>query len=235
MKLVLCALTFIAASVATEASAQGVDLTGQYRCVQACAGPEGQLAFVTQVGWNLNLQNEAGEPSRAWVDWTGHIWAKHWNEGAVYSPDGMMIQFDRGTIWQRDLGEPEATPLVNHRKDQSRIKQNVRTASVASPAPIRSIYDGGWSVVIATQSGNCDRETRLGMHISNGDVVYDGGGDANLQGRVSPNGSVWVSVSSSGQRANGQGRLSRNVGTGTWRGEGSAGICAGIWQAQRRV
>ena len=25
---------------------------------------------------------------------------------AVYSPDGMIIQFDRGTIWQRDLGQP---------------------------------------------------------------------------------------------------------------------------------
>jgi hypothetical protein len=76
MKVVLCALTLIAASVATEASAQGVNLTGQYRCVQACAGPEGQPAFVTQTGWNLSLLNEAGEPSRAWVDWVGHIWAE---------------------------------------------------------------------------------------------------------------------------------------------------------------
>ncbi len=25
-------------------------------------------------------------------------------EGAVFSPDGLTIQFDRGTVWQRDLG-----------------------------------------------------------------------------------------------------------------------------------
>ena len=37
-------------------------------------------------------------PSRAWVDWPGHIWAQSWNEGAIFSPDGMTIQFDRGTV-----------------------------------------------------------------------------------------------------------------------------------------
>jgi len=28
------------------------------------------------------------------------------NEGAVYSPNGMLIQFDNGTIWQRGLPPP---------------------------------------------------------------------------------------------------------------------------------
>ena len=37
-----------------------------------------------------------------------------------------------------------------------------------------------------------------------------------------------------GQQANGQGRLSRTVGTGTWQGGGSLGSCAGVWQAERR-
>jgi hypothetical protein len=36
----------------------------------------------------------------------GHIWAQYWNEGAVYSPDGMTIQFDRGSVWQRIIPEP---------------------------------------------------------------------------------------------------------------------------------
>ncbi len=76
----------------TAASAQGVDLSGQFRCVQVCApGLQGQPAFVTQNGWNLNLLNEAGEPSRAWIDWSGHIWADSWHEGALYSADGMTI------------------------------------------------------------------------------------------------------------------------------------------------
>ena len=71
---------------ATDASAQGVNLTGPYRCVALCRdGLVGQPAFVTQNGWNLNLLNEAGEPSRAWIDWSGHIWAEGWNQGAIFS------------------------------------------------------------------------------------------------------------------------------------------------------
>ena len=105
MKLSLSILAVFGVLTATEASAQGVNLNGPYRCVQMCreglAGP----AFVTQNGWELNLVNEAGEPSRAWIDWAGHIWAPAWRQGAIYSPDGMVIQFDRGTVWQRDLGE----------------------------------------------------------------------------------------------------------------------------------
>jgi hypothetical protein len=69
-------------------------------------GLVGQPAFITQNGWNLNLLNEAGEPSRAWLDWSGHIWAEGWNQGAIFSPDGMVVQFDRGTIWQRDIATP---------------------------------------------------------------------------------------------------------------------------------
>src|ERR1700720_2365615 len=97
------------ALLATDASAQGINLTGPYRCVALCRdGLGGQPAFVTQNGGNLNLLNEPGEPSRAWIDWSGHIWAESWHEGALFSSDGMTIQFDRGTIWQRDLGEPPA-------------------------------------------------------------------------------------------------------------------------------
>ena len=72
------------------------------------------------------------------------------------------------------------------------------------------------------------------VQISNGNVISESSGQADFQGRVSPNGSVWVSLSAGGQQADGQGRLNRNLGTGTWRGQGSAGTCAGIWQAERR-
>jgi hypothetical protein len=34
------------------------------------------------------------------------IWVDAFNESAVYSPDGMLIQFDNGTIWQRGLPPP---------------------------------------------------------------------------------------------------------------------------------
>ena len=119
---VLSVLALMAALAATNAAAQGVDLTGQFRCVAMCApGLHGQPAYVTQNGSNLNLLNEAGEPSRAWIDWSGHIWADNWHEGALFSADGMTIQFDRGTIWQRDLGEPPPPPppVVTRRSAKS--------------------------------------------------------------------------------------------------------------------
>jgi hypothetical protein len=102
MRTVLAAIAMSAALVATGASAQGVNLTGRYRCVEGCtAGLQGQFAFITQNGWELNVVNDAGEASRAWVDYPGHIWVQRANQGAIYSPDGMTIQFDRGTVWRR--------------------------------------------------------------------------------------------------------------------------------------
>jgi hypothetical protein len=95
---VFAALVALGAVGITSASAQ-VLLSGQYHCVQNCSGPG--LAYVTQNGWDLNLVNEVGQPSRAWIDYPGHIWVQYWNEGANYSPDGMTIQFDRGSVWQR--------------------------------------------------------------------------------------------------------------------------------------
>jgi hypothetical protein len=96
----LAALTTMAA----PAQAQVLNLSGQYQCVQGCRGPG--PAYVTQNGWDLNLVDEIGQPSRAWIDWPGHLWARNWNEGAVYSPDGMTIQFDNGSVWQRFVPQP---------------------------------------------------------------------------------------------------------------------------------
>ena len=61
------------------------------------------VGYITQSGWNLNLVNEFGQPSRGYVDSPGRIWAPDWNEGAVVSPDGMTVQFDRGAVWRRDV------------------------------------------------------------------------------------------------------------------------------------
>jgi hypothetical protein len=112
--MISCAIGLLAALTVTEASAQSVNLTGTYRCVQMCRqGLVDYLAHVTQNGPDLNLLNEAGEPARAVADWFApatRIWIDAWGEGAVYSPDGMIIQFDNGTIWQRDLGPPPARP-----------------------------------------------------------------------------------------------------------------------------
>jgi hypothetical protein len=99
----------------------------------------------------------------------------------------------------------------------------------------RTVYDGGWSVVIAGQSGACAGSSyRFGITILNGIIRY-GGSDAQFSGRVTPRGAVSVSVQSGDQVAAGGGRLGQNTGSGTWRGRSSQGPCAGVWSAQRRT
>src|SRR6516162_122317 len=103
MRLVLGAIavsTLLDVGAAT-AQVQGVDLNGRYRCVAQCLGPRGGVAVITQNGWELNAVNDAGQPSRGWVDYPGRIWIQQANQGAIYSPDGLRIQFDGGAIWQR--------------------------------------------------------------------------------------------------------------------------------------
>jgi hypothetical protein len=112
MRMILSVAALAAALVATDASAQEVNLSGRWQCMLYCLGPEGGFAFITQNGRDLNVVNDAGEPSRAWIDYPGRIWVERANQGAIYTPDGMTLQFDRGTIWQR---APEVPPPPRRR------------------------------------------------------------------------------------------------------------------------
>src|SRR5262249_26110964 len=235
MRLVSSMLAAAAALIASAASAQiYLDLTGPYLCVQLCRAEPPGRAFITQNGREMNLVNEAGEPSRAWFDRPGRIWVRSFEEGATVSEDGMTIWFDRGTVWQRDLG-PVALPGP---------RRAIGPAPRLAPAPVaparveRAVapnpYDGMWSVAINTQSGPCDPQYRFGVQIINGNVVGDGTAQAALQGQVSRNGSVWVTVAGGGNQASGEGRLAGSSGGGSWRGQGPGGACAGTWQAVRR-
>ena len=114
MRKFMLAASLLVLWAAPGASAQpAVSLTGTYKCMQGCApGFEGKQAFVTQSGWNINIVTEAGVSVQAWFDWwspTTRLWMDALQQGAVYSPDGMTIQFDRGTVWQRDPG-PQVAP-----------------------------------------------------------------------------------------------------------------------------
>ena len=51
------------AATNAPAQVQGINLTGQYKCVAACAGNSD--AFITQYGWQLKVTSDAGAPSRA--------------------------------------------------------------------------------------------------------------------------------------------------------------------------
>jgi hypothetical protein len=110
------AVGLLAACASTGALAETVNLTGTYRCIQMCRdGMIGAPAFVTQNGDAVNLTTEAGESYRAWPDWNApysRIWIEARGEGAVYSPDGIRIQFDDGRVWQRDIGPPPPAVVV---------------------------------------------------------------------------------------------------------------------------
>ena len=108
-------------------------------------------------------------------------------------------------------------------------------ASIPSDAAHRSAgrtaYDGSWSVVFYTLRGDCNPQTRAAVRISGGRVYAE---DQSFQayGTVSAAGAVRATVAQGGQTANGSGRLSGNVGRGTWRT--TSGECSGQWTAERR-
>ncbi|RAI44670.1 hypothetical protein [Rhodoplanes roseus] len=115
MKRIMTAVAVATALTATGAAAQvqGVDLNGRWQCVANCLGGPGSFAFITQYGTQLNVINDGGIPSSGWVEYPGRIWIAGAWQGAVYSPDGLTIQFDRGTVWQRPLEPP---PPVRRRR-----------------------------------------------------------------------------------------------------------------------
>ena len=54
MRIGLFAVAALIAMASTDASAQVLNLSGPYRCVQGCVeGLIGQPAFITQHGWDL--------------------------------------------------------------------------------------------------------------------------------------------------------------------------------------
>ncbi|HMK78608.1 MAG TPA: hypothetical protein VK438_03115 [Xanthobacteraceae bacterium] len=110
------------------------------------------------------------------------------------------------------------------------------TASIAPAlaAPIASpkSYDGGWSVLIVTEKGTCDRAYRYPVRIENGTVGYAGSASFNVTGKVGPNGAVTVTVSRGDKRATGTGHMSGTDGSGTW--TAASGECSGTWTAERR-
>jgi len=108
----------------------------------------------------------------------------------------------------------------------------VALPSVPSDAARRTnAFDGSWSVVIYTTSGDCDRSLRYSLQIIGGQVVSQQQ-NYQLAGAVAPNGAIRVTVAEAGRSARGSGRLVGNNGSGQWRT--STGQCAGQWTAVRR-
>jgi hypothetical protein len=88
-------------------------------------------------------------------------------------------------------------------------------------------------VNIITRRGACEPSYRFGVMIRGGQVYYMGGGGVAVSGRVTRSGQVSVSVAGGSQNAYGSGRMSGSRGSGSWRGQGTAGACSGVWVAAR--
>jgi hypothetical protein len=126
------------------------------------------------------------------------------------------------------ISERLRAPVVTLALALSSIPATIATADA------RTAYDGAWSVLIVTNEGSCDRAYRYGVQITDGNVVYDGGGMINMQGKVTSSGAVRVTVTAGSQWASGSGRMSKTRGSGVWKGQGMSGTCAGVWEAERR-
>ena len=114
---------------------------------------------------------------------------------------------------------------------------SVATARFTLPAMSAALagkaYDGQWSVLVITESGNCDRAYRYPVRISDGRVGHaDPSSSFNISGSVANSGAVKVSVSRGPQRADGTGRLSGSSGGGKWKA--ASGECSGQWTAEKR-
>jgi len=112
----------------------------------------------------------------------------------------------------------------------------ISTMAVAALSPtsafaVRGVFDGSWSVQIATSRGAC--LSGVGFSVDVRDGVVSAGGLLNVSGNVTANGVTRVRIVSGNQSASGTGRLSGNSGSGTWQGVSSQGVCAGKWSASR--
>jgi hypothetical protein len=112
----------------------------------------------------------------------------------------------------------------------------IASASVAaiSTSYAHTSFDGAWSVVITTDSGNCDPTKQLSIGIQDGSVQPVGDSTLSIRGQVHSNGQIRVYLTNGDRSASGYGQLSSGSGAGTWRGHGLASSCVGHWSAMRR-
>ena len=95
-----------------------------------------------------------------------------------------------------------------------------------------SSFDGVWNVSVLGQYGRCESGGHYAIRVENGRISYDGG-DVIMSGHVDERGYIRVSIRHGGHGASGSGQLSGTRGGGTWRGQRSAMLCSGRWEAER--
>ena len=94
--MIMAAMIAVLAAAIVPAEAQVMNLSGEFRCAPGCLGTG--PAYVTQNGWDLNIVNEVGQRSRAWIDYRATSGLSIGTRRRQLS-DGMTIQFDNGSVW----------------------------------------------------------------------------------------------------------------------------------------
>jgi hypothetical protein len=104
-------------------------------------------------------------------------------------------------------------------------------ATLVSTAEGRSLYDGSWDLLFVTQRGSCDSTYNFSVNVDNGIITHPN--LVRFRGYVARSGAVRASVTVQDKYASGTGKLSQNVGAGTWRGYSGNARCLGYWTARR--
>jgi hypothetical protein len=107
------------------------------------------------------------------------------------------------------------------------------TAGAATGAHAETQFDGPWSVVVRTSTGQCDPSARFSGQIVNGEISY-AYGSLEVTGRVEPSGFTHVHVVYGDARGEAHGKLTTTQGSGTWSGDGPDGHCTGTWYATKK-
>jgi hypothetical protein len=100
----------------------------------------------------------------------------------------------------------------------------------AQSAPLKN-FDGRWSILVITDRGDCSIY-RYAVAVDRGRARYLGTADFTIDGSITPNGTLRASIRRGGDRADAQGRLGPEAGSGRWRTSGSHD-CSGHWTAER--
>jgi hypothetical protein len=102
---------------------------------------------------------------------------------------------------------------------------------VAASATPEHAYDGRWTVDFGESQGGCAGAFRDQVTVAGGRVQYATNG-ATASGEVAPDGVVTGTIVRTDSRVQVTGRLTGNVGGGTWKVSGNLN-CVGRWSARR--
>ena len=95
-------------------------------------------------------------------------------------------------------------------------------------------FDGSWSITATTQEGACAPSTNYQVNIENSDASIPG--DVNINGGVSADGTVQVTIIQGANRVPITGHLdSKGSGSGSWQTDSGLFTCRGSWTARKSV